>query len=181
MALFVLSNSLGSRLKENDNAYFPTQWAPDFLRTNSKKEHQSEMGPSIPAATRSTLKEAKEAGNTQSLLFPSPGEKSKEKLPPLELGAGARAESSNREQAAARHFHGQPCTTGNLLREKHVALCVCSFAYWTERPNPGWNYIPNPRVFWDTVSLHVAQVGLKFWTFQPQLPNITNIHCQACV
>lgn len=25
MALFVLSNSLGSRLKENDNAYFPTQ------------------------------------------------------------------------------------------------------------------------------------------------------------
>lgn len=82
----------------------------------------------------------------QSLLFPSPWEKSKEKLTPLELGAGARAESSSREQTEPRHSHGQPCTTGSCSG-KNIALCVCSFAYWIERPNPEWNYVPNPRVF----------------------------------
>lgn len=107
----------------------PAQWAPDFLRTNSKKEHQSEMGLSIPAATRATLEETKEAGNMQSLLFPSPGEKSRSSHPE-NLGGrrgGMRewAESSSREQAEPRHSNGQPCTTGNLLRE-NTLLCVCA-------------------------------------------------------
>lgn len=65
----------------------------------------------------------------QSLLFPSPGEKYKERLTPLELG-GLKGdmrewtESSSREQAEPRHSPGQSSMTGNLLREKHIALCV---------------------------------------------------------
>lgn len=107
------------------------------------------MGPSIPAATRPTLEEAKEAGNIQSPVTPfsfTMGEIQGETHTLRTRGGG----TSRKQQQRADRTKALPWSAlhdRQLLREKHIALCVCSFAYWIERPNPEWNYVPNPRVF----------------------------------
>lgn len=90
----------------------------------------------------------------QSLLFPSPWEKSKEKLTPLELGAGARAESSSREQTEPRHSRGQPCTTGSCSG-KNTLLSVCA-ALLTGLRDQTQSGTTSPTLgFFDTLSHYI--------------------------
>lgn len=130
------------------------------------------MSPSIPVATRPTLEETKEAGNMQSLLFPSPGEKSKEKLTPLELGVAGGHERVGRklQQRAGRTkalpwsaLHDRQPAQGKTHCSVYVQLCLLD---WETKPRV--ELYPHPRVFWDCLT-----------TYSSSWPQILNLPASA--
>lgn len=180
MALFALSNSLGFRLKENYNAFFPHTVSPRFPQDKQQERTSVWDWPLNPCGYKTNSVRNKGSWELAVTPFSFTRGEIQGETHTLRTGGAERGHErvDRKQQQRAGRTKALPWSVQHDRQpaqgKTHCSVCAALLAGLR-------NQTLNPRAFWDTVSLYIAQAGLKFWTFLPQLPNITCIHHHTCI